>query len=74
MIRVTRLDGSDVFINENNIQWIESLPDTAITFLSGARILVKEKINEIIDKMETKMKSDFRVETSKNINEMSDKL
>jgi flagellar protein FlbD len=47
MIQVTRLDGALVYINETNIQWIEKLPDTAVTFLSGARILVKETPEEI---------------------------
>lgn len=47
MIQVTRLDGAVVFINETNIQWIEKLPDTAITFLSGARILVRDTPEDI---------------------------
>jgi flagellar protein FlbD len=47
MIQVTRLDGAMVYINESNIQWIEKLPDTAITFLSGARILVRDTPEEI---------------------------
>jgi len=51
MIQVTRLDGALVYINETNIQWIEKLPDTAVTFLSGARILVKESPEEIARKV-----------------------
>ena len=47
MIQVTRLDGAVVFINETNIQWIERLPDTAITFLSGARLIVRDSPEEI---------------------------
>ncbi|MFZ9519605.1 MAG: flagellar FlbD family protein [Silvanigrellaceae bacterium] len=42
MIEVTKLDGSKLFVNEMNIQWIESLPDTAITFLGGARVIVRD--------------------------------
>lgn len=48
MIKLTRLDGSEIYINKNNIQWIESLPDTTITILSGARIIVKEKVEEVL--------------------------
>lgn len=48
MIRVTRLDGVEIFINDINIQWIESMPDTAITFLGGARVIVREKVAEVI--------------------------
>lgn len=57
MIQVTRLDGATVFINETNIQWIEKLPDTAITFLSGARLIVRDtpediahRVNQLLSK------------------------
>lgn len=48
MIRVTRLDGVEVFINETNIQWIEAMPDTAITFLGGSRMILRDKIDEVL--------------------------
>jgi flagellar protein FlbD len=51
MIQVTRLDGAVVFINETNIQWIEKLPDTAITFLSGARMIVRDSPEDIARKV-----------------------
>jgi uncharacterized protein YlzI (FlbEa/FlbD family) len=47
VIEVTKLDGSRLFVNEINIQWIESLPDTAITFLGGARVIVRDTPEEI---------------------------
>lgn len=52
MIAVTRLDGETVYINERNIQWVESLPDTAITFLGGARLLVREKPEELMRRID----------------------
>ena len=48
MIAVTRLDGETVFINERNIQWVEALPDTSVTFLGGARLIIREKMSEVI--------------------------
>lgn len=48
MIAVTRLDGERVFINERNIQWVESLPDTSVTFLGGARLLIREDVNTLM--------------------------
>lgn len=48
MIEVTKLDGSRLFINEMNIQWIEQLPDTAITFLGGARVVVRDTPEDIV--------------------------
>lgn len=48
MIQLTRLDGTVIYINEKNVQWIEALPDTAVTFLGGARVVVKEKVDEVL--------------------------
>lgn len=48
MIPVIRLDGAEIFINEENIQWIESMPDTAITFVGGARMIVRDQIDVVL--------------------------
>jgi flagellar protein FlbD len=58
MIKLTRLDGSNIYLNKSNIQWIETLPDTTITILSGARIIVREKIDEILKLIDEKIKLD----------------
>ena len=42
MIEVTRLDDRPFHINPHQIEYIESLPDTTMTMLSGKRIVVKE--------------------------------
>ncbi len=52
MIAVTRLDGERVFLNERNIQWVESLPDTAVTFLGGARLLIREDVHTLMSLIE----------------------
>ena len=51
MIWLTRRDGSKVCINTMNIQWIEEIPDTVVTFLGGARLFVLEKTAEILAAM-----------------------
>jgi flagellar protein FlbD len=51
MIKLTRIHGEIVFINENNIQWIECLPDTTITFINGYRFIVKESVEQIMSLM-----------------------
>ena len=48
MIIVTKLAGQKIAINEDNIQWIESLPDTVVTFLGGGRLIIKESVERII--------------------------
>jgi flagellar protein FlbD len=52
MIAVTRLDGETVYVNERNIQWVESLPDTAVTFLGGARLLIRESVADLMDRID----------------------
>jgi flagellar protein FlbD len=60
MIAVTKLDGSPIFINELNIQWIESLPDTSITFVGGARLIILEKPHEIVKLMGSEFGTEIR--------------
>jgi uncharacterized protein YlzI (FlbEa/FlbD family) len=49
MIKLTRLDSAPLYVNERNIQWIEVLPDTAITFLAGSRVIIREKVEEVLE-------------------------
>ena len=51
MIKLTRLNGLEVIVNEDNIQWIEELADTTVTFVNGVRLIVKESAEEILQKM-----------------------
>ncbi len=47
MIEVTRLNGTKLMINAEQIEFVESTPDTVISFLSGKKIIVKESRQEI---------------------------
>lgn len=49
MICVSRLDGSEFYINSDLIQTVESTPDTHIVLTSGARFVVREKDVEVVD-------------------------
>lgn len=49
MIDVTKLNGAQITINSDQIQFIEETPDTVVTFLDGKKILVKESKNEIVN-------------------------
>ncbi len=51
MICLTRLHGSSIYINPDQIQSIEETPDTHITLMNGNRFIVVEKTGMIIDKM-----------------------
>lgn len=47
MIEVTRLNGTKLMINADQIEFVEETPDTVISFLSGKKIIVKECRQEI---------------------------
>ena len=47
MIKVTRLNDSVMVINVEKIQSVQSIPDTLITFTNHDKIMVKEPIEEV---------------------------
>ncbi|SHI80228.1 flagellar protein FlbD [Geosporobacter subterraneus DSM 17957] len=51
MIRVTRLGGEQYVINSELIETLEATPDTVIRLTTGKNVVVKESIDEIIDKI-----------------------
>lgn len=48
MIKVTRLNGSPIYINSVLIEFIEETPDTVITLTTGKKVIVKESVDEVI--------------------------
>jgi flagellar protein FlbD len=48
MIELTKLNGSKLVINSDLIEFVEALPDSLITLTTGKKIMVQEKIPEII--------------------------
>jgi flagellar protein FlbD len=51
MIEVTRLDNSKMMVNVDLIQSVRSTPDTLITFTTRDKIMVKESIEIISQKI-----------------------
>ena len=50
MIRLTRLSDEGFILNADLIRYVESRPDTFITLTSGDRIVVKESMDEVLDR------------------------
>jgi flagellar protein FlbD len=48
MIQVTRLDHSTLIVNPDLIIFMEETPDTIITLSNGDKIMVQERVSEII--------------------------
>jgi flagellar protein FlbD len=51
VIKVTRLNGMAYYINPHQIESIEVRPDTTFQMLSGKIVVVKEAVDDIIDRI-----------------------
>lgn len=51
MITVKRINGRDLVINAELIEFIEVTPDTIISMSTGKKILVKDSSEEVIKKV-----------------------
>ncbi len=51
MIKVTRLNRTSLYINCDMIEFIESTPDTVISLADDKKIIVKESVEEVIEKI-----------------------
>ncbi|GJM75563.1 flagellar protein FlbD [Paenibacillus macerans] len=52
MISVTRLNGSQMWLNAIMIETVEETPDTYVTLVTSKRIIVLEKAADVIAKIE----------------------
>ena len=51
MIEVTRLNGKKYWINPHQIESMENNPDLTLTLLSGKKVVVVEKPEQVVDKI-----------------------
>lgn len=51
MIKVTTLSDSPMVLNGELIEKIESVPETVITLVNGKKYLVKESVDEVLEKV-----------------------
>ena len=49
MIKVTRLNNKEFWVNADMIEFVEATPDTVISLINGKKIVVKEPTENIID-------------------------
>jgi flagellar protein FlbD len=47
MIKVTRLNDATLMINVDRIQSLQAIPETVITFTNNDKIMVKEPLEEV---------------------------
>ena len=51
MILLTRLNGPAFALNPDLIERIEQTPDTVVTLIGGAKYVVSESIDELLDRV-----------------------
>ncbi|HEY4184007.1 MAG TPA: flagellar FlbD family protein [Polyangia bacterium] len=50
MIFLTRFDGTEVVVNSDLIVTVEKIPDTVVTLTTGDRIMVREPVEEVVER------------------------
>lgn len=51
MIKVTRMNGLELVINGDMIEFLESTPDTVLTLTTGKKFVLKDTVDEVIQKV-----------------------
>jgi flagellar protein FlbD len=51
LIRVTRLDGSELTINCDMLEMVEATPDTVLSLVNNHKLVVKEGVEEIVSRV-----------------------
>ena len=64
MLKVKRLNGKEFVVNGELIMYIEETPDTVITLTNGQKIVVKEAVDDVIEKM---LEYKWKINNFKNI-------
>ena len=51
MIKVRKINGEEIIINAELIETVEARPDTTISLVTGNKIIVKDTVAEVIEKV-----------------------
>jgi len=69
MIKVKKINGRDLIINAELIEFVENTPDTIITMTTGKKIIVRETSEELIKKVIEYRKEIFPFKRFKKLTE-----
>lgn len=50
MITLTRLNGDRFVVNAEAIRYVEERPDTTLTMIGGERLIVAERMEEVVER------------------------
>ncbi|WP_044555290.1 flagellar FlbD family protein [Brachyspira hyodysenteriae] len=51
MIHITRFDGSILYVNPHQIEFMEETPDLVITMLSGRKVVTKDSFETVLGRI-----------------------
>jgi flagellar protein FlbD len=51
MIKLTRLNGSDFYLNADLIETLEATPDTVVTLTTNAKWVIRESPAEVVERV-----------------------
>ena len=51
MIKITKLNKEEVYVNADLIEIIEATPDTALIFTGGKRMVVRDSADEVVERI-----------------------
>ena len=67
MIRVTRINDAELVVNSDLIEFVEAIPETMITLTTGKKIMVRETVEEIIQRVAAFKRATARADNSGRI-------
>ncbi len=66
MIELSRLNGKSFVLNSDLIETVESTPDSVISTINGKKYIVKESIEEIVEKVLEYKRKIYKPECQRN--------
>jgi len=51
LVKVSRLNGAEFYVNPDLIEFIEQTPDTLLTMTAGKKVIIKETPEELASKI-----------------------
>jgi len=51
MIQLTRLNSQTLMVNSDLIKFVERSPDTVITLITGEKIVVRDSVEEVLERV-----------------------
>ena len=51
MVKLSRINGAEVTVNAELIETIEATPDTIVSLTTGKKIMVVERVDQVIEKV-----------------------